>query len=79
MPASEGADCASLVGTLDARHDLHPPMLCSRLERLEGLIERRYIAEPKLDGAACRASLLGSDAERDAAASAVRAVVSVRR
>jgi ATP-dependent DNA ligase len=27
-----------------------PPMLCSRLERLERLTERRYIAEPKLDG-----------------------------
>src|SRR5215471_12953123 len=27
-----------------------PPMLCSRLERLERLAERRYIAEPKLDG-----------------------------
>jgi len=27
-----------------------PPMLCSRLERLEQLTERRYIAEPKLDG-----------------------------
>jgi hypothetical protein len=26
------------------------PMLCSRLERLERLSERRYIAEPKLDG-----------------------------
>src|SRR5215475_10707935 len=25
-------------------------MLCSRLERLERLTERRYIAEPKLDG-----------------------------
>src|SRR5262245_15364165 len=25
-------------------------MLCSRLERLEGLTERCYIAEPKLDG-----------------------------
>jgi ATP-dependent DNA ligase len=27
-----------------------PPMLCSRLERLERLTERRYVAEPKLDG-----------------------------
>jgi hypothetical protein len=27
-----------------------PSMLCSRLERLERLTERRYIAEPKLDG-----------------------------
>src|SRR5262245_65885304 len=27
-----------------------PPMLCSRLERLERLTELRYIAEPKLDG-----------------------------
>jgi len=27
-----------------------PPMLCSRLERLEWLTERRYIAEPKLNG-----------------------------
>ena len=27
-----------------------PPMLCSRLERLDRLTERRYIAEPKLDG-----------------------------
>ena len=27
-----------------------PPMLCSRLDRPERLIERRYIAEPKLDG-----------------------------
>jgi len=27
-----------------------PPMLCSRLEWLERLTERRYIAEPKLDG-----------------------------
>jgi len=27
-----------------------PPMLCSRLDRLERLPERRYIAEPKLDG-----------------------------
>jgi ATP-dependent DNA ligase len=27
-----------------------PPMLCSRLERLERLTERRYIAGPKLDG-----------------------------
>src|SRR5262245_34688506 len=27
-----------------------PPMLCSRLERLERLTEHRYIAEPKLDG-----------------------------
>jgi len=25
-------------------------LLCSRLERLERLTERRYIAEPKLDG-----------------------------
>src|SRR5262249_4865702 len=27
-----------------------PPMLCSRLERLERLTESHYIAEPKLDG-----------------------------
>src|SRR5262245_48340350 len=27
-----------------------PPMLCSRLERLERLADRRFIAEPKLDG-----------------------------
>ena len=31
-----------------------PPMLCSRLERLERLTERRYIAEPKLDGQRAR-------------------------
>jgi len=39
------------IGTPDVSHaPFIPPMLCSRLERLERLTERRYIAEPKLDG-----------------------------
>src|SRR5262245_58708141 len=36
----------------------HPPMLCSRLERLERLTERRYIAEPKLDGQRAQVHIL---------------------
>src|SRR5262245_49323397 len=32
-------------------------MLCSRLERLERLTERRYIAEPKLDGQRAQAHI----------------------
>src|SRR5262249_58485626 len=41
---------ALLRWALDDPISVHPPMLCSGLERLERLTERRYIAEPKLDG-----------------------------
>jgi hypothetical protein len=63
-----------------------PPMLCSRLERRERLTERRYIAEPKLDGAvhilngarSPATGCPGRDAERDATASVVCAAVEVK-
>jgi hypothetical protein len=38
------------VGTLKSPLSFIPPMLCSRLENPVRLTERRYIAEPKLDG-----------------------------
>jgi len=39
-----------------------PPMLCSRLENPARLTERRYIAEPKLDGQRAQVHVLDGGA-----------------